>query len=328
MRFIYIIVVFLFSCSLASNDKQRNPEMGQLQVIGTQLSDEDGKPISLVGVSFGWSNWHSRFYSAGSVKWLKEDWNINVIRAAMGVEPNGAYLNNRHFNERLVETVVDEAIKQGLYVIIDWHAHDLHTEKAADFFDRMSKKYGQFPNVIYEIFNEPDHESWPEVKKYSEEIIRVIRKNDPDNIILVGSPEWDQRLDLVQEDPIRGVSNIMYTFHFYAGTHRKNLRDRVDRAIASGIPVFVSESGVSEANGDGIPDYDEMEKFIEWMTNHKMSWVSWSVSDKDEVCSMLLPTASSNGNWKVSDLNESGIKTKEYLKRFNKRGEYLGKVNQ
>jgi endoglucanase len=33
-------------------------------------------------------------------------------------------------------------------------------------------------------------------KIYSEEIIKVIRKNDPDNIILIGSPSWDQDVHL------------------------------------------------------------------------------------------------------------------------------------
>lgn len=299
--------------------------MGNLQVKGTQLSDSKGNPARLVGTSFGWSNWHSRFYTSGSVKWMKDDWNVNVVRAAMGIQPDGAYLQKPAENYKSVETVVDAAIKEGIYVIIDWHSHNILTEEAKLFFDKVSKKYGKYPNIIYEIYNEPEHQSWEDVKQYSEEIIKVIRKNDPDNIILVGCPEWDQRIDLVQKNPIKNVTNIMYTMHFYAGTHKAELRDRVDNALNAGIPVFISESAGMEASGDGKFDYEEWFKYFDWMNRRKLSWITWSVSDKQETCSMLLPSASSTGNWKLSDLNESGVKTRDYLRQYDERGNYLQK---
>lgn len=313
----------IFSCwMMAANPVQTS---GHLQVKGTQLSDAKGNPVRLVGTSFGWSNWHSRFYTHGTVKWLKEDWNVNVVRAAVGVEPAGGYLQNPKQNYKSVETVVDAAIKEGLYVIIDWHSHNILNEDAKVFFDKVSKKYGKHPNIIYEIFNEPEHQSWEEVKKYSEELIRVIRKNDPDNIILVGCPEWDQRLDLVQKDPIKNATNIMYTMHFYAATHKKELRDRVDDAIDAGIPVFISESAGMEASGDGNLDEEEWFKYFDWMNKRNLSWITWSVSDKDETCSMLLTSASSDGKWKLADLKKSGIKTREYLHQYDVKGNYLQK---
>ncbi|WP_419869677.1 cellulase family glycosylhydrolase [Chryseobacterium sp. CT-SW4] len=325
MKISKFIFVF-FICWLSAIKAQTAvKDMGNLQVAGTQLSDQKGRPVRLVGTSFGWSNWHSRFYTAGAVQWLKKDWNVNVVRAAMGVEPAGAYLEEPQHNLKSIETVVDAAIKEGIYVIIDWHSHNIRTQEAKDFFDKISRKYGKSPNVIYEIFNEPEKQSWEEVKKYAEEIIRVIRKNDPDNIILVGNPEWDQRIDLVQKNPIKGFKNIMYTMHFYAATHKSELRERVDAALQAGIPVFISESAGMEATGDGKIDDEEWFRYFEWMNKRKLSWITWSVSDKKETCSMLLKTASSDGNWKTSDLNESGIKTREYLRQFDQRGNYLEK---
>ncbi|WP_379963056.1 cellulase family glycosylhydrolase [Epilithonimonas sp. UC225_85] len=319
-KIILLLHIFIFSFGFAQSPVK---EMGQLQVIGTQLSDQKGMPVRLIGTSFGWNNWHSRFYTKGTVKWLKNDWNVNVVRAALGIDPEGAYLQDPEKNYKNIETVVDAAIKEGIYVIIDWHAHKIHTDEASEFFDKISKKYGKYPNVIYEIFNEPEQQSWGEVKEYAEQMIKTIRKNDPDNLILVGCPEWDQRLDLVQKDPIKNVSNVMYTMHFYAGTHKSELRDRADVAMDAGIPVFISESAGMEASGDGKFDYSEWQKYFDWMEKRKLSWITWSISDKKETCSMLLPTASSTGNWKQSDLNESGIKTREYLKQFNQRGEYI-----
>lgn len=309
-----IIVSLAFSGCIAH--AQPVKEYGPLQVIGTQLSGRNGQPVQLKGMSFGWSCFHPRFYTAGAVKELKEKWYCNVVRASLGVEPDGGYLQKKEANFKLITTVIDAAIKDGIYVIVDWHSHNIHLNEAKDFFKRIATQYHEHPNIIYEIFNEPDYESWPEVKAYSEEVISVIRHIDPDNIILVGSPQWDQSVNLPAADPIKGFKNLMYTMHFYAGTHKKELRDRTDAAIDSGLPIFVSESAGMLATGDGPIDQKEWEVYIEWMKKRKLSWVTWSVSDKHETCSVLNTTAASDGGWKEDDIKESGKLARQYLKDF------------
>lgn len=313
-----LLLILLLTTAFANAQVVKNN--GNLEVIGTQLCNQKGNPIILHGMSYGWSCFHPSFYNKQTVKWLKKDWNCTVVRAALGIEPDKGYLQNPKASEKLITDVVDAAIANDIYVIIDWHSHNLNLKEAKDFFDRMSKKYGKFPNVIYEVVNEPDQESWEEVKAYSEEVIATIRKNDPNNIILVGSPHWDQDVNLPAENPIKNVTNVMYTMHFYAGTHKQWLRDRTDEAIKKGLPIFVSECAGMEASGDAAMDYVEWQKFIDWMDKNKISWVTWSVSDKDETCSVLKKGASATGNWKESDLKESGIKTKEYLKSYNEDG--------
>ncbi|KOS08250.1 glycosyl hydrolase family 5 [Flavobacterium akiainvivens] len=310
----------MLAVALTGCTAQPAKEHGQLSVKGTQLVDANGKHVMLRGMSYGWSSFWPRFYNAGSVKWLKDDWNCNVVRAAMGVEVGSegkTYKENPAFAKKCVTDVVDAAIAEGIYVIIDWHSHNINLAEAKTFFAEMSKKYGDKPNVIYEIFNEPDEETWPEVKAYSEEIIKVIRQNDPDNIILVGCPHWDQDINLPAADPIKGT-NLMYTVHFYAATHKQELRDRTDAAIKKGLPIFVSECAGMEATGDGPLNPEEWQKWIDWMESRGLSWVTWSVSDKDETCSVLKPTAASTGNWKDADLKESGLKTRAYLRKLNK----------
>ncbi len=316
MKIKFTLLLLLFA--LASN-AQFVEEHGQLKVVGTQLVDQNGEAISLRGVSFGWHNWWPRFYNKETVKWLHKDWNANVLRAAMGVDADeNCYLKNPKDSKAKLEAVVDAAIKEDIYVIIDWHSHNIHLEEAKIFFDEMSKKYGKYPNVIYEIFNEPEKQSWEEVKAYSEEIIAIIRKNDPDNIILVGSPSWDQDVHLAAKDPIKGYENLMYTLHFYAATHEKWLRDRADQAIADGLPIFVSESAGTEATGDGKLDLKAWQEYIDWMESKKLSWITWSVADKEESCSFLFPSASSKGKWKPEDLKESGKQTREHLRKWKK----------
>lgn len=312
--FFSLTLLLIFSISNAQFVKNH----GQLRVQGTQLVDKNNNPVVLRGLSFGWHSMWPRFYNEKAVSWLKKDFKCNVVRAAMGIElGEWSYIKSPDFSKQKIEAVVNGAIKQDIYVIIDWHSHNINLNEAKIFFAEVSKKYAKYPNIIYEIFNEPDYESWAEVKAYSEEVIKIIRKNDPNNIILVGSPHWDQDVNLPAADPIRGFDNIMYTMHFYAATHGKELRDRTDDAIKSGLPIFVSESAGMEASGDGPLNSKAWQEYIDWMEARKLSWITWSVSDKDETCSILKKSAKSEGKWKDQDLKESGIKIREFLRKYN-----------
>jgi endoglucanase len=314
MKNIFSLIKILFLAVIVN--AQVVKQNGKLKVQGTQLVNAKGEAIALHGMSFGWSCFHPRFYTAGVVHELVKEWNSTVIRASLGVEPPKGYKQDSATQMQLIKTVIDAAIKEDVYVIIDWHSHNINLEESKTFFRNIATQYHQFPNIIYEIFNEPDHETWTEVKKYSEEVIRVIRSIDKDNIILVGSPRWDQEVQLPAADPIKDFDNLMYTMHFYAGTHKQWLRDRTNEAIKNGLPIFVSECAGMEATGDGPIDHNEWKKFKDWMDEKKISWLAWSVSDKAETCSVLNPSADSNGKWKDIDIKEWGQITKNALKNY------------
>ena len=270
----------------------------RLQVVGSQLCDESGSPVMLRGISLGWHNLWPRFYNKGAVKWLAKEWHADVIRAAVGASSvDDNYLENPEFALQCVTPVIEAAIKNKVYVIIDWHSHEMHTAQAKSFFSQMAKKYGKHPNIIYELYNEPVNDSWEDLKQYATEIITEIRRYDPDNIILMGCPHWDQDIDLVAASPLEGVSNVMYTVHFYAATHKDYLRDKMRTAVEGGLPVFVSECAGMEASGDGPLDANEWQKWVDTMEQLRISYVCWSLSDKNETCSMLLPRAKSCGDW-------------------------------
>lgn len=311
------VLILFFSCWLLQSAAQPVKQYGALSVKGTQLTASNGTPVVLHGMSFGWHNLWPRFYNKGAVHELVTKWNCTVIRASMGIELNDSgYLKSPVKSEELMRKVIDACIRENVYVIIDWHDHNLHEKEAIDFFSRMAAAYGSNPHVIYEVFNEPDYETWAEVKSYAEKVIAAIRKNDPDNIILIGSPRWDQDIHLPAADPIKGHSNLMYTMHFYAGTHKQWLRDRTDEAIKKGLPVFVSECAGMEASGDGPIDHKEWEAWVNWMDSRKLSWVAWSVSDKKETCSVLLPAARSKGKWKETVVKEWGSLVRRYLQQY------------
>jgi len=316
MKMIISLTLILILTSIVSINAQPVKEHGKLSVEGTQLVNQNGDPVVLRGVSYGWHNWWPRFYNASTVKWFRDDWGATVVRAAMGVDPDRGYLKSRDWSLEKIEAVIEAAIENNVYVIIDWHSHKVHTNEAKEFFTRMAKKYGHHPHVIYEIFNEPERIAWEPVKQYSIEVMKAIREIDPDNIILVGSPHWCQDLHIVADDPIEGFSNIMYTLHFYAATHKQFLRDRGDYALSKGIPIFVSECAGMEATGDGPINHEEWQTWLNWMEANKLSWVTWSIADKNETCSMLLPSANSEGGWKETDMKEWGIMTRKNLRKF------------
>jgi endoglucanase len=314
------LLTIILSCLFLATAQAQAPvkKYGQLQVNGAQLCDQQGRPVILRGVSLGWHNLWPRFYNKKVVQTLHNDWHASVVRAAMGILIEDNYLENPKFAMQCITPVIESAIKNDVYVIIDWHSHVLQTKEAKQFFGQMAKKYGKYPHVIYEIYNEPVEDTWADLKKYATEVIGEIRKYDADNIVLVGCPHWDQDIHLVAENPLEGFSNIMYTVHFYAATHGEYLRERTEAAVKKGIPVFISESGATEASGDGKIDPESEEQWIQMCERLGISWVCWSISDKNESCSMLLPRATATGPWSDDVIKEYGKLVKGLLKKYNR----------
>ena len=293
---------------------------GALSVKGRFLCNEQGDTITLRGVSFGWHNLWPRFYNQAALKWLKNDWKASVFRAAMGVYKGveDGYLENPDFALNCIEPVIRAAIAEGAYVIIDWHAHDFHPEEAKAFFRKMAREYGAYPNVLYEIFNEPTHKHfWPEIKAYAEDVIAAIREFDPDNIVIVGTPSWDQHVDIAAADPIRKFDNIMYACHFYAASHKDGNRARVQKALDMGLPIFFTECAGMEHTGNGFLDIPEWTRWVEFMEKNHLRWVNWSISNKNETCSMILPRGSYEGGWADDVIKPAGIQCRKFLRQYN-----------
>lgn len=287
---------------------------GQLSVKNGQLVDKSGKGYQLRGMSTHGLTWFPEFVNESAFKTLRDDWNTNVVRLAMYVDEWGngqCYMGNKSGSLELLEKGVDICIKLDMYVIIDWHVLNpgdpsKYTNEAKSFFETVSKRYAKYPNVIYEICNEPNGgASWSgDIKPYAEKIIPVIRKNAPNSVIIVGTPTWSQEIDKPLSDPLN-YKNVMYAFHFYAATHA-GLRSNVENCVAQGLPVFVSEFGTCDASGGGANDFNETQKWLSYFDKQGISYCNWSICNKDETCSVLRPGTSANGNWSESDLTENG----------------------
>lgn len=288
---------------------------GQLSVKGAQLVDQNGNSYQLRGMSTHGLTWFPDFVNEDAFRTLRDDWNTNVVRLAMYVDEWGngqCYMQNKDGSRQLLEKGVDICIKLGMYVIIDWHVLNpgdpsKYTDEAISFFDEVSKKYADYPNIIYEIANEPNNGAdWSGcIKPYAEKVIPVIRKNDGDAVIIVGTPTWSQDIDQALADPL-SYDNVMYALHFYAATHTDWLRERAENCINSGLPVFVSEFGCCDASGGGANDFGQAEKWLNLLDKYGVSYCNWSFANKAETCSAFKPSASANGNWSDSDYSEVG----------------------
>lgn len=278
-----------------------------------------GQTGSLAGNSFFWSNNNyggERYYNRATVSWLKRDWRTPIVRAAMGVEDPGGFIDSPTSNRNRVITLVDAAIAENIYVIIDWHSHyaERNPSQAVSFFRDMARRYGQNNNVIFEIYNEPIDASWAQIKQYATPVIKAIRDAGSNNLIVVGTPFYSQRVDEASRSPISGFENIAYTLHFYAGTHRSDLRNRAVTALANGIPLFVTEWGTVNASGDGSVDIMETDRWMSFLASNNISHLNWSVNDKQEGASVIKPGTSTNGNWQSSDLTASGAVVRNIIR--------------
>jgi aryl-phospho-beta-D-glucosidase BglC (GH1 family) len=329
LRFIYqnitgLFLLIMLCFSFLVNAKQRPVNIhGKLAVHNGNIVNNKNEPVSLAGPSLFWSTKDKEgepFYTAQTVKAFAEDWNATVIRAAMSAQGKGSYLTHPNHIQRKVETVVDAAIAEGIYVIIDWHSHhaEQNIEQAIQFFETMATKYHQYPNIIYEIYNEPlKNTDWASVvKPYAEKVIQAIRTIDKDNLIIVGTQTWSQDVDKAALDPIVGFENIVYSLHFYAGTHKESLRLKAQKALDAGLALFVSEWGTVNANGDGDVDKKSTQEWMDFIKENNLSHCSWSVTNKDEGAAILKPSTTSQGPWRDDQLTENGILLKSIIKNW------------
>ncbi|KAI1699322.1 cellulase (glycosyl hydrolase family 5) domain-containing protein [Ditylenchus destructor] len=303
----FVLLAILLNIS-ASFSAAPPPPYGQLSVSGKNLKGSSGQNVQLRGMSLYWSQW-GQFTTA-----LKCSWNTNVVRAAMAVD-QGGYLTNATAQLNNVNAVVQAAINLGLYVIIDWHTQDNYQSQAVTFFSQMAQKYAGVANVLYETFNEPQQVSWTgTLVPYHTAVINAIRQYDKKNIIIVGTPTWSQDVDVASQNPITGQTNIMYTLHYYAGTHKQDLRNKAQTALNNGLPIFVTEYGTVNADGNGGVDSASTQAWWDFLDNNTISYVNWAVEDKSEGAAALIPgtPATVAGVSSDSNLTPSGqtVKTK------------------
>jgi len=289
---------------------------GQLRVCGVNLCNKHGRPIQLRGMSTHGLQWFANCYNDASLDALATDWKADLFRIAMYVQEGGYETNPSGFTSR-VNSLVDMAEARGMYALIDFHTltpgdpnHNL--ERAKTFFAAVSARNAAKTNVVYEIANEPNGVGWAGIKSYAEQVIPVIRANDPDAVVIVGTRGWSSlgvsdgaSSAEVIANPVR-ATNIMYAFHFYAASHKDNYRAELEKAAAS-LPLFVTEFGTVSANGGGAVDTASTVAWLDLLDRLKISYANWTYSDAGEGSAAFRAGACAAGTYTGAGvLSESG----------------------
>ena len=308
------------------NDGRARPSScGKLQVKNGKLCSESGEPVMLRGVSTNGLIVTESFINEDLFRELSKDAGVNLFRLAVytyGVGIIGYCTNgDKERYHRDIENGVEYAARQDMYVIIDWHIlsdgdPNTYLEESKAFFAEMAEKYKDYKNVLYEICNEPNKVDWAAVKKYAEAVIPVIREKDPAAVVIVGNPEWSKDLYSVAADPLE-FDNILYTLHFYSATHGQQLRDMTEKLSQSGLPIFVSEYGVTAASGDLPRDLESADEWIALLERENISYCMWSFSKVAEACSAIRATVPKYSGFVTEDYTETGLWLLETLKKYN-----------
>ena len=315
-----IAIVFLcaFCVPVAAASK-----LPRLQVKGTQLVNSSGKKVQLRGISTHGLSWYPEYVNQSAFTFMKKNWKVNAVRLAMYTAEYNGYCTGDASNRRKLEACIDNGVKYatnaGMYVIIDWHIlsdcdPNQNKDEAIAFFREMVEAFADNDNVLYEICNEPNGgTSWDSIKSYAEEVIPVIRAQKPDAVILVGTPTWSQEIDKAAASPLDD-SNVMYTLHFYAGTHKDDLRNRLETCVQNGLPVFVSEFGMCDASGNGANDFVSTTKWLDLLNKYQISFCCWNLANKDESSSVFKASSTALSDWTDDDFNESGRWIRDYFR--------------
>ena len=312
---ILLSLLMLLPTAMAEDSALATPSRcGALQVVNGRLADASGNPVQLKGISTHGIAWFPDYINADSFRQFREEWQANVMRLAMYTAEYAGYCTDGDpaALKALIAKGVEYATAADMYVIIDWHILSdnnplTHLDEARAFFAEMSGAYAGQDNVLYEICNEPNGGTpWSDVKKYAEEIIPTIQANDPDAVILVGTPNWCQTIEDAAADPITLDGNIMYTMHFYAASHKEQLRDSMTRAALGGLPIFVSEYGICDASGNGNLDIEEANRWVQTMDGLGISYINWNLSNKNESSAMLRSDCTKISGFTADDLSASG----------------------
>ena len=308
------------------NDGRARPSScGKLQVKNGKLCSESGEPVMLRGVSTNGLIVTESFINEDLFRELSKDAGVNLFRLAMytyGVGIIGYCTNgDKERYHRDIENGVEYAARQDMYVIIDWHIlsdgdPNTYLEEAKVFFAEMAEKYKNYKNVLYEICNEPNKVEWAAVKKYAEAVIPVIREKDPAAVVIVGNPEWSKDLYSVAADPL-DFDNVLYTLHFYSASHGQQYRDMTEELSRSGLPIFVSEYGVTAASGDLPRDLESADEWIALLERENISYCMWSFSKVAEACSAIRSTVPKYSGFVMEDYTETGLWLLETLKKYN-----------
>jgi endoglucanase len=317
MRLVFSFIISLLPVLAIgqTNDQKAawaDPEVhGQLSTLENTIIGENGDHVRLKGGAL--MDIISYNYREQMISYLKNT-GANAIRVPIHWGRAGFAGNYGVFWQRF-QQLVDFAIDQNFYVIADFHAvadpRAPGLESLAEtFFTDVAETYGGTGHILYEVLNEPPGKSnyssyvpWSAIKSYATSLIDLIRSIDEQAIVIVGTPNWSQFVDVAIADPIERP-NLVYAFHFYATLHKFD-----DKLYdwSREVPIMVTEwAGQTPENSDGKIDFKSLIQYIEWMNEESVSWLAWSYSDESQPYGWFYPGSFADGRVQDRELRSWG----------------------
>ena len=303
-RILLSLSCLLLTTSILAVESAEFNVHGRLKVTDGKITSQDGEVVTLQGGAM--MDGLAYNYSKQSLQYLKSK-GANLVRIPMSWGRSG--LSQSYEDHWLrFQQIADWAVELELYFIADFHAvaspnQGNLKETSIRFFTDVAKTYSSTGLMMYELLNEAPGKSdystyvpWSEIKKYSEELIDVVRGIDPQSLIIVGPPNWSQQLEFPLEDPIER-ENIAYSLHFYSTLH---LFDEGLNELAESLPIIVTEwAAQTPENSTGEIDFESLQQYIDWMNKYDVSWAAWSLSDEMQPYGWFYP--GSFNDWYLED---------------------------
>jgi hypothetical protein len=197
-----------------------------------------------------------------------------------------------------------------MYVIISYHVigwpdgwyqpaypgnpadtYDSSMSVATTFWAHMAQTYGSDSRIIFDLWNEPAHDSsdwvganpnpyWPVLKGFYENLIQTVRTNGAQNIVLATGNRWASWLVGIKEFPLADA-NVVYAYHKYSvnGSNTAAEWNKDTGGLIGVKPVIVSEWGY-EDNDVTNPTWPGSQSsygdpFTSWLDQNNLGNLAW-----------------------------------------------------
>ncbi len=314
-------------CSLAADEMATNNLLAsqtrtfdsklapmRLHTRGKKVLNASGKPVWLYGVNIASLEWSTDGeHIEESVNRAINDWKVNLIRLPLAQDQwFGKMMNQTDGGaayRALVDKLVDTCAAGHVYIDLDLHwsdagkwvneggksgQHSMPDKNSVAFWQDMATRYKNWPNVIFDLYNEPRDVSFavwrdggtvtekPDRKKTGQakvtyeavglqKLYDTVRATGATNVVTVGGLDWAYDLSgVLQGYGIKG-SNLIYETHPYQ--EKKNW-DKNFGDTSWKYPVYMGEWGFGVRNTNGL---GYAQSLMQYARKHKLHWTAWDM---------------------------------------------------
>ncbi|MEK6264344.1 MAG: glycoside hydrolase family 5 protein [Clostridium sp.] len=301
-------------CFPHKGDRPRRMEGMIVELIGDKKAEQF------------WETYYERYISEEDIIRISKE-GFNSIRVPI----NSRFILKKgettSFNEEhllLIDRVINWCRTNGLYVILDLHGapggqtgtniddsennkpelfiYEKNKRLTIDIWRMFAKRYkNEWIVAGYDLLNEPLPQWFSEynenIMPLYEEIIKAIRAEDKDHMIILEGVHWATDWSIFTE---KIDDNLMLQFHkYWNNPDTESIGDYLKKREELNVPIFMGEGGENNANW-----YTGAFRLFE---DHNISWNFWTwkkMNTTNSPCSINMPR---NWNLLVSYL-EGGAK--------------------